>query len=100
MPNYELITNVDFGLLRDDKGNVLPDAKQPAPHGEHPAGTVLSLTEKQATPLLSAGAVKPEGVSEPFRNDLPEEHGYLGEEVRNNAMKTDEVYTKSSKRSK
>ena len=99
MPNYETITAVDFGVLRDDKGNVKQESEQPTPHGEVAAGSVVALAEDRAAPLLSAGAIKPEGVSEPFRNDSPEEHGYLGEEVRNEAMKTDEVYTKPSKAS-
>lgn len=95
MPNYELISNVDFGVVRNEKGEVKQASEQPTLHGEHPAGSVLNLTEEQAAPLLAAGAVKPEGVAEPFRNDSPEEHGYQGEEVRNKAMKEDEVYTKS-----
>ena len=98
MPNYETITAVDFGILRDDKGNVKQESEQPTPHGEVAAGSSVALTEAQAAPLLAAGAIKPEGVSEPFRNDSPEEHGYLGEEVRNEAMKTDQVYTKSAKK--
>lgn len=100
MPNYETITAVDFGVLRDDKGNVKQQSEQPNPHGEYVSGSTLTLTEAQAAPLLAAGAIKPEGVSEPFRNDSPEEHGYQGEALRDEAMKSDEVYTKSAKSSK
>ncbi len=98
---YEILTRVDFGTLapapngeqREDKR----DAKgvyEPTPEGQ-PNPTV-SLDEKAAAPLLEAGAIRPAGVEGFHATDSPEEHGYQGEEVRNKAMKTDEVYTKSS----
>lgn len=99
MPKYEAITSVDFGTLSPNTATGEARQDDRKYQGVQEAGATLELSEKEAAPLLAAGAIKPEGVSEPFRNDNPEEHGYQGEEIRNNAMKTDEVYTKPSKSS-
>ena len=99
MPNYETISAIDFGTLAPNTATGQPQEDNRPYSGVVEAGQPLSLNEEQARPLLAAGAIKPEGVSEPFRNDNPEEHGYQGEEIRSQAMKTDEVYTKPSKSS-
>lgn len=100
MPNYETITAVDFGTLAPNTATGQPQEDNRPYSGVVEAGQPLSLNEEQAAPLLAAGAIKPEGVSEPFRNDSPEEHGYQGEEIRKKAMQEDEVYVKPARASK
>lgn len=101
--DYEILTPIDFGGVRDEFGDLKPEDEQkqdlwgvhhPTPQGED--NPVVSLTERQAGPLLEAGAIKPAGEESPKNTDNPEKYGYAGQKAREEAQKNDEVYTGGS----
>jgi hypothetical protein len=85
---YELLSQVDFGVLRDrDSGEPLPDSEQPELHGVKGPGETVSLEDNVADPLLQARVIKPAGEDlPPLMHDNPEELGFEGEEARNADM--------------
>jgi hypothetical protein len=75
---------VDFGVLRDNNGDVKSDDNRTL-KGVHPEGETLTLDSDTAAPLLEAGVIKPSG-EEAVATDQPEEHGYAGEAQRKEAQ--------------
>jgi hypothetical protein len=100
--NYEVLAPVDFGYKLDPTTRAPKDEQpdyagyyEPASEGSDPV--TVSLPDNLAKPLLASGSIKPQGEDAPSNlpSKNPEEDGYLGEEVRNQAMQNDEVYTNS-----
>jgi hypothetical protein len=84
---YELLSQVDFGVLRDSDGNELPANEQPDLSGVKEPGDNVMLEDDQAQPLLEARVIQPAGEELPLlQHDNPEELGYEGEEARDADM--------------
>lgn len=99
---YEVIAPVDFGYRLDPTTRV-PKDEQPSyaglhePTGEGSDNPTVDLPDDLARPLLAAGSIKPHGEDAPGNLPTmnPEEDGYLGEEIRTQAMENDPVYTET-----
>lgn len=98
---YEVLERVSFGYARKiESGRKVLAEKQPEntgtiePTPEGQDNPTVSLSDREAQPLLDAGTIKPAGEEAVLTNhDNPEELGYAGEEARDEAMKSDEAYT-------